>query len=226
MSPRSQDTAAVAIAAAQTTAGDSAQISEPKKLAGGAMHDSWAVDATVDGQHPRARRPRQPCRPRRPREDPPRVRGAARRFRARRPLPGTDRRRRLRDGRRLPRHVARRRRHQPAQVNHGRPLRADSCRPSEAASRRPRDHPPNHAVGRPKCARNGWPCARRRPARLPPPCHRGAIPRLRPQPTPRNRVGVPLARPPDRAPRTHRTRSRASSTATSASATCSTTRTA
>jgi aminoglycoside phosphotransferase (APT) family kinase protein len=35
--------------AARQTLGNHASIDEPKKLAGGAMHDSWAVDATVDG---------------------------------------------------------------------------------------------------------------------------------------------------------------------------------
>jgi aminoglycoside phosphotransferase (APT) family kinase protein len=31
------------------TLGETAQVGEPRKLAGGAMHDSWAVDATQDG---------------------------------------------------------------------------------------------------------------------------------------------------------------------------------
>lgn len=34
---------------ARETLGEHAAISEPEKLAGGAMHDSWAVDATVEG---------------------------------------------------------------------------------------------------------------------------------------------------------------------------------
>ena len=43
-----QGTGAVAVEAARTTFGVDAAIGEPRKLAGGAMHDSWAVDATVD----------------------------------------------------------------------------------------------------------------------------------------------------------------------------------
>ncbi len=42
-------TAPIASEAARTVFGVGAEISEPKKLAGGAMHDSWAVDATADG---------------------------------------------------------------------------------------------------------------------------------------------------------------------------------
>ena len=45
MADTSTDTAPVAIEAARRTFGDGATIGEPKKLAGGAMHDSWALDA-------------------------------------------------------------------------------------------------------------------------------------------------------------------------------------
>jgi aminoglycoside phosphotransferase (APT) family kinase protein len=46
---KSSDTAQVAIEAARRTFGDDAIAGEPKKLAGGAMHDSWALDASADG---------------------------------------------------------------------------------------------------------------------------------------------------------------------------------
>ncbi len=49
MSPDKASTSDVAVFGARATFGDGATISEPKKLAGGAMHDSWAVDATVEG---------------------------------------------------------------------------------------------------------------------------------------------------------------------------------
>lgn len=39
----------MAALAARETLGENAAISEPTKLAGGAMHDSWAADATVEG---------------------------------------------------------------------------------------------------------------------------------------------------------------------------------
>jgi aminoglycoside phosphotransferase (APT) family kinase protein len=42
-------TASVATHAARTVFGADADIGEPHKLAGGAMHDSWAVDATTGG---------------------------------------------------------------------------------------------------------------------------------------------------------------------------------
>ncbi|MGE5595512.1 MAG: phosphotransferase family protein [Hyphomicrobiales bacterium] len=45
-----EDTAQVAIAAAKRLYGDGAEVPPPKKLAGGAVHDSWAVDATVGGK--------------------------------------------------------------------------------------------------------------------------------------------------------------------------------
>ena len=49
MSPEKRGTGDVAVEAARRVLGDGAAISEPRKLAGGAMHDSWAVDGTVDG---------------------------------------------------------------------------------------------------------------------------------------------------------------------------------
>jgi aminoglycoside phosphotransferase (APT) family kinase protein len=42
-----QDTAPVASAAARIALGDAADVGAPWKLAGGAMHDSWAVDGTT-----------------------------------------------------------------------------------------------------------------------------------------------------------------------------------
>ncbi len=42
-----QDTASIASAAARIVLGDAADVGAPWKLAGGAMHDSWAVDATT-----------------------------------------------------------------------------------------------------------------------------------------------------------------------------------
>ena len=42
------ETSGVAVFAARETFGEHASIGDPKKLAGGAMHDSWAVDATVE----------------------------------------------------------------------------------------------------------------------------------------------------------------------------------
>jgi aminoglycoside phosphotransferase (APT) family kinase protein len=50
MSRNKTDTAAIAATATAHTFGETTLVSEPKKLAGGAMHDSWAVDATVDGR--------------------------------------------------------------------------------------------------------------------------------------------------------------------------------
>jgi aminoglycoside phosphotransferase (APT) family kinase protein len=44
------DTSSVATFAARNAFGGNADVSDPIKLAGGAMHDSWAVDATVDGK--------------------------------------------------------------------------------------------------------------------------------------------------------------------------------
>ena len=49
VSPETRDTSGVAALAARETLGENAAISEPSKLAGGAMHDSWAIDATVEG---------------------------------------------------------------------------------------------------------------------------------------------------------------------------------
>jgi aminoglycoside phosphotransferase (APT) family kinase protein len=49
VSPKKTETSGVAVFGARATLGKRASIGEPKKLAGGAMHDSWAVDATVDG---------------------------------------------------------------------------------------------------------------------------------------------------------------------------------
>jgi aminoglycoside phosphotransferase (APT) family kinase protein len=43
------DTSTIAVMAARKTWPESANVGEPKKLAGGAMHDSWAVTAEVDG---------------------------------------------------------------------------------------------------------------------------------------------------------------------------------
>ncbi len=50
MSDETSDTGRVAVEAARRTLGEEAAVSEPWKLAGGAMHDSWAVDATVGGE--------------------------------------------------------------------------------------------------------------------------------------------------------------------------------
>src|SRR6266542_5482563 len=44
-----RSTGEVAVEAARRALGDGADIGEPRKLAGGAMHESWAVDAKVDG---------------------------------------------------------------------------------------------------------------------------------------------------------------------------------
>jgi aminoglycoside phosphotransferase (APT) family kinase protein len=44
-----EGTGRIAVEATRTTLGDDARISEPWKLAGGAMHDSWALDATLGG---------------------------------------------------------------------------------------------------------------------------------------------------------------------------------
>ncbi len=44
-----ESTASVAIEAARRTFGDGVTLGDPKKLAGGAMHDSWALDASKDG---------------------------------------------------------------------------------------------------------------------------------------------------------------------------------
>jgi aminoglycoside phosphotransferase (APT) family kinase protein len=43
-------TGAIATLAANEVFGEGSTITEPRKLAGGAMHDSWAVDATVDAE--------------------------------------------------------------------------------------------------------------------------------------------------------------------------------
>jgi aminoglycoside phosphotransferase (APT) family kinase protein len=45
-----ESTKRIAVQAAQRVAGDGANVGEPWLLAGGAMHDSWAVDATASGQ--------------------------------------------------------------------------------------------------------------------------------------------------------------------------------
>ncbi len=47
VSSEKRGTGDVAVEAARQTMGDGATIGEPRKLAGGAMHDSWAVDATT-----------------------------------------------------------------------------------------------------------------------------------------------------------------------------------
>jgi aminoglycoside phosphotransferase (APT) family kinase protein len=49
VSSEKRGTGDVAVEAARRTFADGAAISEPRKLAGGAMHDSWAVDATDSG---------------------------------------------------------------------------------------------------------------------------------------------------------------------------------
>ena len=49
MTEKLAGTGNVAIEAARRTFGERATLGEPKKLAGGAMHDSWALDANADG---------------------------------------------------------------------------------------------------------------------------------------------------------------------------------
>jgi aminoglycoside phosphotransferase (APT) family kinase protein len=49
VSPERPETSGVAVFAARETLGKHASIGQPKKLAGGSMHESWAVDATIDG---------------------------------------------------------------------------------------------------------------------------------------------------------------------------------
>jgi aminoglycoside phosphotransferase (APT) family kinase protein len=44
-----EGTGRIAVDATRTVLGEDASIGEPSKLAGGAMHDSWAVDATLSG---------------------------------------------------------------------------------------------------------------------------------------------------------------------------------
>jgi aminoglycoside phosphotransferase (APT) family kinase protein len=44
-----RSTGVIAVEAARRALGEGADIGEPRKLAGGAMHESWAVDAKVDG---------------------------------------------------------------------------------------------------------------------------------------------------------------------------------
>ncbi|HEY8172279.1 MAG TPA: phosphotransferase family protein [Dehalococcoidia bacterium] len=49
MTSETTGTGHVAVTAVRECLGPAAQIGEPSILAGGAMHDSWAVDATIDG---------------------------------------------------------------------------------------------------------------------------------------------------------------------------------
>jgi aminoglycoside phosphotransferase (APT) family kinase protein len=49
VSPERQGTRNIALAATRRALGEGVEVAEPRKLAGGAMHESWAVDAKVDG---------------------------------------------------------------------------------------------------------------------------------------------------------------------------------
>jgi aminoglycoside phosphotransferase (APT) family kinase protein len=49
VSPDAQGTRDIALEAARRALGQGAEVAEPRKLAGGAMHESWAVDVRVDG---------------------------------------------------------------------------------------------------------------------------------------------------------------------------------
>jgi len=49
VSSEKRSTRDIAVEAARQAFAEGADITEPRKLAGGAMHDSWAVDLTVDG---------------------------------------------------------------------------------------------------------------------------------------------------------------------------------
>jgi len=50
MGGESPDTGRVAVEAVRKAFGDHVEIEQPRKLAGGAVHDSWGVDAIVDGK--------------------------------------------------------------------------------------------------------------------------------------------------------------------------------